>query len=233
MERYSRVPRSHRSLSPQARLLAQSITKRLNLCLVVVDAGLGFLTWAVFLYLGRRLRRRSWLVWSAGYAALTITFWVVEVTGLSGPSHRAPVIAPILFLLTWIGGIAHYFVIRRDVARRMARLSELNPAIIAARDRIDRRAEGRRLAVTNPVRAREAGVGRPDLPGADDFGLVDVNHAPAAILSRLPGVTPEIAALIEQTRDRVGSFASADDLCVTLDLPPALTRDLKEHSIFL
>jgi hypothetical protein len=233
MKRYSSVPRSRRPLSPRSRLLAKGIRKRLNLCLCLVTFGLGFMTWAAFLYLGLRLRRRTWLVWSAVYAALTITFWVLEVAGLSGPSHKATPIAAGLFLLVWIGGIVHYFAIMRNAARQMAGLSALNPALIAARDRIDRRAEGRRLAVTDPARAREAGVGRPDLPGADDCGLVDVNHASPAALSRLPGITLEIAALIEQARGRVGNFTSAEDLCVTLDLPPALTSDLKEHAVFL
>ena len=206
MKRYSSVPGSRLPLSPRSRLLAEGITKRRNLCLCLITFGLGFMTWAAFLYLGLRLRRRSWLAWSAVYAALTITFWVLEVAGLSGPGHRATPVAAGLFLLTWIGGMVHYFAIMRNAARQMARLSELNPVLLAARDRIDRRAEGRRLAITNPARAREAGIGRPDLPGADDFGLVDVNHAPPAALSRLPGITPEIAALIEQARNRVGNF---------------------------
>jgi hypothetical protein len=50
----------------------------------------------------------------------------------------------------------------------------------AAEDRIDLRAEGRRLLASKPALAREVGVGRPDLSGASDYGLIDVNHASAA-----------------------------------------------------
>ena len=76
-------------------------------------------------------------------------------------------------------------------------------------------------------------MGRPDVPGADDYGLVDVNHAAPGALCQLPGITPRIAARIEQGRQSALSFISADDLCVTLDLPPDLTDDLREHAIFL
>ena len=197
--------------------------------LLVVVLGFGFTAWGAFLYIGIRAQRRSWLAWAAVYAALTLSWLILD--NQARPSDTATSVAAIAALLSWAGGSVHAAVIRKDAARRI----ELPPdtRLESARTRISRRAEGRRLAERDPLLAREAGIGRPDLPGADDFGLVDVNHAPPAALSRLPGITPEIAALIEQARNRVGNFTSAEDLCVTLDLPAALTRDLEEHAIFL
>ena len=196
---------------------------------LVVVLGFGFTAWGAFLYIGIRAQRRSWLAWAAVYAALTLTWLVLD--NQARPSDTETTVAAIAALLSWAGGSVHAAVVRKDAARRI----ELPPdtRLESARTRISRRAEGRRLAERDPLLAREAGIGRPDLPGADDFGLVDVNHAPPAALSRLPGITPEIAALIEQARNRVGNFTSAEDLCVTLDLPPTLTNDLKEHAIFL
>jgi len=191
--------------------------------------GAGVWTWVIFLMIGIRGRRRAWLVWSAVYFVLAAAF----VASQAGPDHAGTVgnIGVIPLFLAWFGGIVHIAVISADAAKRMGRAN--SPSLVAARERIERRAEGRRLAAKDPVLARELGVGRPDVPGADDYGLVDVNHAGPDALRRLPGITPQIAARIEEARQASSTFVSAEDLCVTLDLPPGLTDDLKEHAIFL
>ena len=199
-------------------------------------AGAGFLTWAVFLILGRSAQRRAWLVWSAVYAALTVAYCVLEAASGSSDTDLAAGIAAIPFAFVWIGGTMHLAVISKDATRRIQqvrRASDGTPVLIAARERIKERQEGRRLAAKDPVLAREVGVGRPDLPGTRDYGLIDVNHAPPEALCKLPGITPQIAERIEQTRQSVGLFVSAEDLSVTLDLPPNLTDDLREHAVFL
>lgn len=198
--------------------------------------GFGFFTWVVFLNLGRSAQRRGWLVWSAVYAALMVAFCVLEAVSGSSMTDLAADLAPIPFALAWLGGVVHLSVISKDAARRILqvrRVSDGTPVLVAARERIKEREKGRRLAVKDPVLAREVGVGRPDLPGTQDFGLVDVNHASPEALCGLPGITPQIAERIEQTRQDVGLFTSAEDLCATLDLPPNLTDDLREHAVFL
>lgn len=199
------------------------------LWIVVTALGAGLTTWAVFLYLGIRARHRRWLAWAAVYAVLMVAFGVLE----SIPASIGPSLAPIPMLLAWFGGIGHVSAISKSAVRRMKEAGADAPALDAARERIARRLEGRNLAGKDPELARELGVGRPDLPGADDYGLVDVNHVPPGVLARLPGITPDLAGRIARTRQDVGGFSSAEDLCVTLDLPPALTDDLRGHTIFL
>jgi hypothetical protein len=201
--------------------------------IVMAAAGAGFLTWAVFLSLGRNAQRRAWLVWSAVYAALIVAFCVLEAASNSSGTDLAASIAPIPWAIAWFGGTVHVAVIRRDAVRRIQQVRRGAPVLVAARERIEEREKGRRLAVKDPVLAREVGVGRPDLPGTEDYGLIDVNHAAQSALCQLPGITPQIAERIEQTRQSVGLFTSAEDLCVTLDLPPNLTDDLREHAVFL
>ncbi|QMU76939.1 helix-hairpin-helix domain-containing protein [Streptacidiphilus sp. PB12-B1b] len=203
---------------------------------IMAAAGVGFFTWAVFLILGRRAQRRAWLVWSAGYAALMVAFCVLEAASGTSVTDLAASIAPIPFAFAWFGGIVHVAVISKDATRRIQqvrRVPDGTPVLIAARERIKEREEGRRLAVKDPVLAREVGVGRPDVPGTQDFGLVDVNHAAPEALCKLPGITPQIADYIEQTRQSVGLFTSVEDLSATLDLPPNLTDNLREHAVFL
>lgn len=198
--------------------------------------GGGFFTWAVFLFLGRNAQRRAWLVWSAVYAALMVAFCSLEAASGSSVTDLAADIAPIPFGLAWFGGAVHLAVVSGDATRRIQqvrRASDGTPVLIAARERIKEREDGRRLAAKDRVLAREVGVGRPDLPGARDYGLVDVNHAPPEALCMLPGITPQTAEYIAQMRQSVGLFTSAEDLSATLDLPPNLTDDLREHAVFL
>jgi DNA uptake protein ComE-like DNA-binding protein len=103
----------------------------------------------------------------------------------------------------------------------------------AAQARIERRAEGRHLLASPPALAREVGVGRPDIPGSNDYGLVDVNHASAAALTRLPGITQDLANRIVSQRVQAGGFTSAEDLGVLLDLSPAMVDGLRDMAIFV
>ena len=190
---------------------------------------LGITTFAAFLYIGIRARRRRWLAWAGVYLA-TLAGWLV----LSAPEHTsgtADGVGAVLWLVTWIGGGVHALVVSNDAVRRIH--GGEDPMVAAAQARIERRADGRRLLASQPALARELGVGRPDIPGADDFGLIDVNHVPADTLTRLPGITAELAARIATARAQAGGFSSAEDLGVLLDLPPATVDGLRDMAVFL
>jgi hypothetical protein len=51
--------------------------------------------------------------------------------------------------------------------------------------------------------ALELGIGRPDRPGAQAAGLVDVNNAPATALLELPGVDWALADRIVGVREEI------------------------------
>jgi DNA uptake protein ComE-like DNA-binding protein len=69
-------------------------------------------------------------------------------------------------------------------------------------------------------------------PRGSDYGLVDVNHASAAALTRLPGITQQLAGRIVGQRAQVGGFTSAGDLGVLLDLSPDIVDGLRDTAIF-
>ena len=77
------------------------------------------------------------------------------------------------------------------------------PRVRQARRRLRDREHALRLARENPQLAAEAGIGRPDLPGAYDCGVVDVNHASLEVITTLPGIDDRVAQQIIQTRDRI------------------------------
>jgi DNA uptake protein ComE-like DNA-binding protein len=102
-----------------------------------------------------------------------------------------------------------------------------------ARERLAQREKALRLARENPALALEAGVGRPDLPGAYDGGLIDLNHAPAEIIACLPTFDAELAGRIVTARERVDGFASLEDFGTVLDLPGDQVEHLRGRVVFL
>ena len=189
----------------------------------------GFTTWAAFLYIGIRARRARWLVWAAFYAAMLAAYGALDSP--AKPSSTAMGLAAGLLLAAWIGGGIHAIAVSDDAVRRIQ--GRADPAVEAAETRIERRAAGRQLLASQPALAREVGVGRPDIAGADDYGLVDVNHVPAAVLTRLPGVTGDLASRIAAQRAQSGGFTSAEDLGMLLDLSPAAVDQMRDMVVFL
>jgi DNA uptake protein ComE-like DNA-binding protein len=108
-----------------------------------------------------------------------------------------------------------------------------DPRLDSARERLAQREKALALARENPQLALEAGVGRPDLPGAYDGGLIDVNHVPVEVIATLPGFDRELARRLLAAREQVDGFTSLEDLGTVLDLPGEKVEDLRRHVVFL
>ena len=208
---------------------APAVRLRSKAWLLLAAVPLGFTTWAAFLYIGVRARRPQWLAWAGVYAATLAGYAILD--NPAHPSSTAQGLAAGLALLTWIGGGVHAIAVSSDAVRRIQ--NKADPVLEAARTRIERRARGRHLLATQPSLAKEVGVGRPDVPGAEDYGLVDVNHAPAAALATLPGMTSELARRTVEERAKAGGFSSVEDLGLLLDLPPGTVDQMRDMAIFV
>lgn len=189
---------------------------------------IGLTTWAAFLYVGIRARKVSWIIWAGVYAAALASWFVLDAP--DHPAGTARSLAGVLATFTWIGGGVHAVSISNDAARRIDARND--PVVQAAEARIDLRAEGKHLLATQPAIAREVGVGRPDLPGARDYALIDVNHCPVGTLTKLPGITEELAQQIVDGRDQAGGYSSVEDLGMLLNLPPAAVDALRDLTVF-
>jgi hypothetical protein len=189
--------------------------------------GLG--TWAGFAYAARQAGVNKWKVYSALYLATAAAGFVLA--GVAEEDSAAWDIAGALLLIPWIVGIGHSLVARPEYLRRVGS-ADLD-RLTAARDRLARRDEARRLASSDPRLARELGVGRPDLDAEAAAGLVDLNSAPAAVIARLPGVDDRLAAEIVRVREQVDGYRSLEELGMTLNLDGDRVEDLREYAIFL
>ncbi|MFF4774444.1 helix-hairpin-helix domain-containing protein [Microtetraspora fusca] len=191
---------------------------------------MGLLTPVSFLYAALKLRTQTAWAALALYLVGTVT---MVASGPSGALGEALFIASVL--LNSLGATVHAFTIRRRVFPRPDPVAYGNDqAIQFAQHRRELRQEARELAEQDPGLAMELRIGRPDLPRRyDDGGLVDVNHAPAAVIATLPGMTKELVEQILQARQTVGTFSSALEVCVTANLPADLTSTLTEYTVYL
>jgi Helix-hairpin-helix motif len=180
-----------------------------------------------FVYVAVKYRRPRFFVPAAAYLlAMTLAVTLIAVA-------QALTIGIGVAMILGCAGVAtaHTLAIRGDVA---VECDNNESHVAAARERLRRRAEARRLAAGNPRLAHELGIGRPDLPaGFDDGGLVDVNHSPIAVLADLPGVDVRTAERIVMTRAEIGGFTSVEELSVTLDLAPTQLDGISDRLLFL
>jgi hypothetical protein len=200
---------------------------------------IGFLSFVPFLALAViQRRRRDWAVFAA-YLAATVAM-IVAVGSVNSSSGPGAAVGGFVVALAGCAA-AHAFVLFRP-SRDLAPLGpsvglstrQRNQVAVAqARDRIERRKDARHLVRTNPDLAKDLRIGRPDLPrDYDDGGLVDVNHVPSAILAGQLGLTPKEVTDVMAARDKLGRFASADELCAYTELPPDRVDELRDLMIF-
>jgi hypothetical protein len=190
--------------------------------LSLIPLGLG--AWAPA-YAGSRVRNRQWLAFGAVWSLIAAIGWVVAIASNGGAAGG------LLIILGWAGAVATSFAIRDRYREALA--SPFETAVLSAEDRLAQRERARRLARERPALALEMGVGRPDLPNAQDAGLVDLNNAPAAAIAGLPGVDDALAAQIVRARADTHGFSSVEDLGAALDLDGHLVEDLRECVVFL
>jgi DNA uptake protein ComE-like DNA-binding protein len=192
----------------------------------VVPLGLG--AWAT-LVPARQLKRRSWVVWSALWCAVTAAGWVLA--GTTADNSGLNDAAGGLIILGWVGAVATALSIRPAYLQAASDPFELSKE--AAARRLAQRQEAQRMARQNPELAEELGVGRPDRAGAQAAGLVDVNNAPATALATLPGVDDALARRIVRLRERIDGFESLEDFGTVMDLDGNAVERLREHTVFL
>jgi hypothetical protein len=132
-------------------------------------------------------------------------------------------------LLLWTVSTLHALAVRHSVFVTAPE----EEAVVAAKDRIRRRDESRRIVATDPRLARELGIGRPDRPtGYDDGGLLDVNHLPGECLRDTGGLDAAVVSKIIDARGEVGTFDGLYDLEVLAELDPGSLDEVADRLVF-
>lgn len=190
--------------------------------LSLLPLGLG--AWAP-IYAGVAVRKRGWVALGVLWSIITVAGWALSVADNGGGAGG------LLIILGWAGAIATSFAVRASYRQLLG--SPLETALAGAEQRLGDRDRARKLVAERPAVARELGIGRPDLVNAHDAGLVDVNNAPASVLTKLPGIDDALATKIVEARAEAHGFSSVEDLGVALDLDGNLVEGLRDTAVFL
>lgn len=131
----------------------------------------GWLTWVGFAYVGARARVKSWLGFAIGYGVLSgVSIGLLTAAGhdTRGAMHSAAIAIPLGMML---GGTMHALGIRGRYEARVAQISDAS--LEAGERRLSAQRLARKLIRDEPEKARQLGVGRPDVLGSFNAGLVD------------------------------------------------------------
>lgn len=189
---------------------------------------LGLGAWAVLV---PAFERRK-ILW-----ALPVLVWIACLVAGStwpdDPDGRNPT-AGGFFIAAWVGGAATALIVRQayfaDLRRRP---SGWDLSKRAAQRRLKQRREAIALVAENPALALEMGIGRPDVRGAHDAGLVDINHASAKAIAGLPGFDAGLGTRVVTIREDLNGFSSLADFGAVLDLDGNVVERLRERVVFL
>jgi DNA uptake protein ComE-like DNA-binding protein len=186
--------------------------------------------------------RQSQAWWPAG--AITASWFLGFALVGSQPEDAENIWSTtgvLLYLAAWIGGVVYALAMgpRIDWTPRTAPVGppsrDPNAAAVAElRAARSRRQEARDLARQDPQLARDLRVGRPDLARQyDDGGLVDVNSAPDATLTRWLGLSAAQSAQVVEVRQQLSRFEHLEDLVNLAGLEPATFDQVKDRMILL
>jgi hypothetical protein len=192
----------------------------------------GFGAPASFLYAAIRKR-------SAGLGGAAVLYGAGVLgacTGIAFGTAPAVLLGLLMFILTWTISSVHALVARPRLYPPVNPQEQMNQQVVEmAQHRRTLREAARRIVADDPGLAHELRIGRPDLLPRpfDDGGLIDVNHVPPEVLSRLPGLTYEMVDRIMRIRTEQGGFVSAEELAVHADLPPSIVAGVAEYALFV
>ncbi|MFL5894710.1 MAG: ComEA family DNA-binding protein, partial [Thermoleophilaceae bacterium] len=194
--------------------------------IVLPLVSIGLFAWSSFLYVGVKARKPAWLLWAAIYlVVIVVAFMTDAIIDTEGSSTMLGLV----LLVEAVGGAVHALAIRAGFYAAVAGADERS--YDSAERRLESRTLGRKLVADEPAHARQLGVGRPDLDGAFDASLVDLNSAPAKVIASVTGVSTAAAQTIVAAREKAGAFSSVEDLDLLVDLPEADVTRLKDAGV--
>lgn len=209
---------------------------------VVTIASLGLFAWVPFLHAAARLGRKAIYVRAAVFGAAAVAIGVLialtptDATGktVGTAGNLISLVGVMLAVAVVVVACVQQAKLRRQILRQAPgeRLDGPDPALAAALAARERRAEARKLALSDPLIARDLRVGRPDLQrNYDDGGLVDLNNAPAAVIGSVCGLDATTTEAIVEIRTTVGGFTTVDDVFTAV--PVAAWDRVRDRAVVL
>lgn len=237
--------------TPEERLCSRSWRLRHSSWILWPILTFGLANAVGFWIVAARTRRRTWILFAAGWTVIDVLVWVfssiVDTGTKADPSQStASTLFGLFIMANWIGGIVHAFLLRRSWLRWRAHHqsgawyaessdgSRGGPPQSAQLSRQQAEAVLRGPAAGHPgvhpvAPAQQFGGTRESSPQTAAWQPpkpVDVNEAGIDAFRGL-GLTLEDAQRIVATRERLGSFRTKDQLMTAAGLPPHVFMNLQ------
>jgi len=191
----------------------------------------GWLTGFAWVYAAIRARARWWWVAAVVYLVLSLGGFGLVVSDPDPHDTWRLDVGMIMSMVAMMFGGAQGLALRRDWLLEV--YGSGDPALQAAERRLAIREEALGIVQRDPLRARELGIGRPDVPRSFDGGLVDVNHASIEAIAGLPRMDRELAERVVAIREEIEGFDSLEDMGAFLDLPAPQVERMRGLAVFL
>ena len=208
---------------------------------VVAIASGGLLAAVPFFHAASRLNRPELRKTGAGMAAgglLGFALMSVSPTDDAGePTGWLSNVAGLILVTVVVVATLLLIGLRREVYRPSV---EAGPptgnqgAMASVEEARRRRNEARRLAATDPLMARELGIGRPGSKrGYDDGGLLELNAATAEQLSAVCGLPRNLAEEVVAARATLGRFVAVEDAVVFGQISEEYAPMLRDRGVIV
>lgn len=181
--------------------------------------------------------------WAGGLAATWFFGFALVGTQPEGSDNLWSDLGGMIYIASWIGTIVFALVMgpKVDWAPKAMYVPVGPPpydpnstAVAGVRARRVRQEEARAMVRQDPQMARDLRIGRPDLPRQyDDGGLVDVNSAPAEVMTQWLGLTAAQSAQVVGAREQLGRFEHVEDLVNLAGLEPTTHDQIKDRIILM
>jgi hypothetical protein len=208
---------------------------------VVTVCSAGLLAWVPFVHAGNQLRRRSVTRLAWCYAAVAVI--IGTLVSLAPKDSHGEIVAGAGDVFSTVGGLLAIATIalgcvqqaplRREVyggARPQGRAA-VDPAVSAALEARERRANARQIATQDPLLARDLKIGRPDLSRTyDDGGLVDLNSASPQLIAEVCDLSLATGEEIAAARPP-GGYLAVDDVFSFVEIPVAAWDVVRDRAV--
>ena len=184
--------------------------------------------------------------WAGGLAVAWFIGFALVGTQPEGSDNFWSNLGVMIYIAAWIGAVVFALVMGPKVdwtlQGRYVPVGTPPPplydpnsmAVAGVQARRLRQEEARAMARRDPQMARDLRIGRPDLPrDYDDGGLVDVNSAPAEVMTRWLGLTAAQSGQVVEVREHLGRFEHVEDLVNLAGLEPTTHDRVKDRIILM
>jgi hypothetical protein len=244
--------------TPAERLCSRSWRLKNSVWLLPAILLVGLLTWASFLYIGLKARKRTWLVASGIFGAgavLLVTLVTLTGDGSKETSTSGESIMGGVALVVWIGGIVYGAIANREWLKWKAHADEagpwygtgsatpVEPAVVPEPSVDDILLGGHQPPRATPLPTpppppRPAPPPPPPPPPPSGFGTqtapaagVDVNQASSGELQAAFDLKREVAERIVLERERSGGFTHAEDLMASGAVEPHVFAGMRSRIV--